>query len=223
MEKSLLNDLIDRLWEFADQQEAENRNMKAFARWLADSYGLLPPTLEKTNPTVGRAGPYAETPDSVLSKYIVYMNRYARMYIRKALEGTPLSTGDDFTYLIAVMQSPGLTKSALIALNLHEKPTGMEIIRRLLQKGLLQQSEAQADRRSKRLYLTETGKGALFQAFGRMGKVAEVVGGDLSDAEKEVLTRLLARLDAFHRPVFFQEPGTPSLADLLGLKEDQDE
>ncbi len=123
-----------------------------------------------------------ETVDSVLGKMIAYLYRYSRSYSKKMLEHSPLVTSDDFTYLAVLNARGSLTKTELIDMHMQEKTTGIEIIKRLLKNGLVEQRDDEADKRSKRLSLTNKGKGVLFASFPGMGKVATLVAGNLSEA-----------------------------------------
>jgi DNA-binding MarR family transcriptional regulator len=50
---------------------------------------------------------------------------------------------------------PNLTKIQLIERNGHEKQTGTQIIKRLLEYGLIEEKNDSEDKRSKRLNITE--------------------------------------------------------------------
>jgi DNA-binding MarR family transcriptional regulator len=84
----------------------------------------------------------------------------------------------------------------------------------LLNSGLIEQKNNPADRRSKSLFLTDQGRGVLFQIFDRLRAVAELVAGDLTEDEKWQLLYLLQRLDRFHRPIYLDRREA-SLDDLL--------
>ncbi|MEO6037050.1 MAG: MarR family transcriptional regulator [Saprospiraceae bacterium] len=143
--------------------------------------------------------PTQESPDVSIGKLLVYLNRYMKIYARKALEGSSLGTMDEFVYIAMLIERGPLTKSDLIQRNRHEKPTGMEIIRRLLALGLVVQSDDPDDRRSKRLTITPPGMEAFGQVAGQMSKVSTLLTGNLSAAEKMLLLQLLDKLEAFHQ------------------------
>ncbi len=144
------------------------------------------------------------TPESEICTLLTITYRYVRGYVRQALADSPLANFDDFTYLAALLEAePGaLTKSELIELNIQEKATGIEIIRRLLARGFVTQTPHPTDKRAKHLRLTHAGRGVLFAAFGPMGQVAALSIGPLTPPEKQLLLRLLSKLDGFHHPIF---------------------
>ena len=81
----------------------------------------------------------------------------------------------------------------------------MEIIKRLLQNGLIDQFDDEQDKRSKLVKLNDKGKGLLYSIFGKMGKVSEIVTGDLETDEKIQLLYFLKKLDRFHHHIFTNE------------------
>ncbi len=143
--------------------------------------------------------PLAENTDAGIARLLSYLGRYMKIYARKGLEGSPLGTMDEFAYLAMLIEYGPLTKSDLIQRNRHEKPTGMEIIRRLLVLGMVTQSDDLDDRRSKRLAITPLGSETFGQVAGQMSKVSTLLAGNLSPAEKMLLLQLLDKLENFHQ------------------------
>ncbi len=95
-----------------------------------------------------------------------------------------------------------MSKTDVIARNVHEKASGTEVIKRLLAHGLVAEQAHATDRRSKLLTITEAGRGVLGQVFGRMDQAAQLIAGDLTPAERAQLLYLLQKLDAFHHPIY---------------------
>lgn len=205
MDYGLLKNLIDKLSDY-EAQGGQADNLSAFSEWLYahthPAQAAAPPPAHLNQPTNGSP---SETLDSVIAKLVIFLYRYAKIYIKKALEGSQLQTADEFVYLTALLNRPGLSKMELIEMSIHEKTSGMEIIKRLLARGLAVQHDHTHDRRSKCLYLTEAGRAALFPVFGPMLQVGQLVGGNLSGPEKEQLAALLQKLDTFHKPIYQHE------------------
>jgi DNA-binding MarR family transcriptional regulator len=201
-------DLIKQLVTLAEKFEfsaGQGRDLPAFSAWL---YAQTHPETGQETPAPTSPMPTSETLESIITKLVIFMYRYAKGYLKKALEGTALQTADEFVYLTALLHRPGLTKMELIELNLHEKTSGMEIIKRLLARGLVQQQEGESDRRSKQLYITEIGRTVLLPIFERMHQVSQLVSGNLASKEKEHLVGLLHKLNDFHHPIFANEKQT---------------
>ncbi|MBG8555852.1 MarR family winged helix-turn-helix transcriptional regulator [Hymenobacter guriensis] len=172
--------------------------MAAFASWLHARTAPAPDTA----PVTRSAAKPGEFDESVIGKLITFMYRYARSYLRLALAGSPLITSDDFTYLVTVYGHQPISKTEVIERNIHEKPTGTEIIKRLLKQGFIAEQGHQTDRRRKLLTLTESGREVLFGLFGRMSQVAYMIAGNLEPAERRQLLYLLLKLDHFHHAIF---------------------
>jgi DNA-binding MarR family transcriptional regulator len=109
---------------------------------------------------------------------------------------------DDFVYLAITYGDGPLSKTQIIARSIHEKPTGTEIIKRLLKTGLIHEQPHTTDRRIKVLTMNEYGLGVFFQLFANMSQVASMMAGNLNAAERTQLVYLLSKLDAFHFPIF---------------------
>jgi DNA-binding MarR family transcriptional regulator len=136
--------------------------------------------------------------DNNIGRHFVYMSRYAKSYIKKALEGTALHTAEEFTCLSILFTHDHLSKTDLINRNLQEKTSGTEVIKRLITNGLATQWDDEHDRRGKRIAITPRGKEQLHIVFKDMNHVGKMVTGNLSFEEKLNLKYLLQKLDDFH-------------------------
>jgi len=136
--------------------------------------------------------------DNNIGRLFVHMSRYAKSYIKKALDGTPLLTAEDFTALSILLTHDHLSKSELINHNLQEKTSGMEVIRRLIATGLVTQWDDEKDKRSKQIAITEKGKLLLYEVFNDMSNVGKMITGKLTISEKLTLQYLLQKLENFH-------------------------
>jgi MarR family transcriptional regulator, lower aerobic nicotinate degradation pathway regulator len=195
MNFSFIKQLIGAAEQFAEQYPG-NTDMARFARWLQEQINEQPmPVAPPVDPASG------ETLDSVLVKLLIYLNRYAKMYSKKALEGTLLGSVDEFVFLIYLENMGQATKMELIEMARLEKPTGMEIVRRLLKMGFITQEKHATDQRSKSIRITPQGQAALFSSFEKMGQVSHLVAGNLRLPEKMHLLQLLQQLEDFHRPI----------------------
>ena len=133
----------------------------------------------------------AVTSDIEIGMLVSCVYRYAKLYSKKALIGTPISTIDEFTYLVQLLRDTKPSKTELIEENIHEKTTGTEILRRLIGNGLIEQFDDPNDRRSKWLKLSGPGLELMEQIMPRMNQAATLVGGELNMAEKQQLAGLL--------------------------------
>lgn len=220
MNYELLKEIIINLEIFEQENEPQNSSLKDFGLWLLERQNagyqsnngvmgvsnLVPQDIKST----------AEQPEMVIGKLLTFLSRYLKIYLKKGLEGSLLTTGDDFTYLATILNKGSLTKTELILLSAHEKTSGMEVIKRLLINELIEQTDDENDKRSKRISLTQKGMGVLMQSFEAMGKVGIIASGDLTNQEKKQLVYLLKKLDNFHNDIYLnhREKGLDEILEL---------
>lgn len=197
MKYELLQTLLPYLEEYERSYPNQERTQH-FAVWLARK------TAEQEQVKPSDAG---HDEAARIQQLLVYLNRYARNYAKKALEGSVLGGMDEYVYLRILSDTGGMTKSDLIYRNRHEKPTGMEIIRRLLTAELVEQSDDPDDRRSKQLRITASGSNVLNQLSVRMHVVWELVTGNLNSAEKLLMLQILEKLETFHQLLLARTKG----------------
>lgn len=198
MNYSILQKIIGDLENFEAENTSNPVSMEDFVGFLNQKYlgRILTP-----QPVVVPS----ENAENNIGQLVAFMYRYAKGYIKKALEESTILTLDDFGYLAAVWQYGNLTKTQVIEKNIHEKNTGMEILKRLINNQLLEQQDDENDKRSKRLKITPLGQAELFKSFDGMLKVSKIISGKLNDTERLQLFYLLNKLHNFHNPIFLQE------------------
>lgn len=126
------------------------------------------------------------------------LNRFAAMYSKKALVHSELNNLEDWGYLITISHLGSPKKSELISELISEFPSGIEVIKRLLNNGLTEEYMDSNDRRSKRIKLTDKGRKVLFETMHYMKEISLLAFGPLSNAEKQLLMLILEKLDSFH-------------------------
>ena len=140
-----------------------------------------------------------------LSSLVGTLYRYVKTYSKKAFENSIIQNIEEFTYMAFLLSYGKMTKSELISRNVHEKTTGMEIIRRLIGYGFVVQSDDAQDKRSQNVEITEGGRIEIMKLFQEMSKVSTIVSGNLTEQEKMILSYLLNKLDGFHRHIYDHE------------------
>ncbi|CAH0996761.1 hypothetical protein EMA8858_02896 [Emticicia aquatica] len=199
MNYTILQELIANLEDFEGETASKAIKMEDFVLFLNQKYLK---NLASSKPTIDVN---AKNDTNNIGQLVAFLYRYAKGYIKKALEESTLLTLDDFGYLAAVWQQGDLTKTQVIEKNIHEKNTGMEIIKRLIANNLLEQYNDLTDKRSKRLKITALGQTELFKSFDGMLKVSQIISGKLNSSEKIQLFYLLSKLHDFHNPIFLNE------------------
>jgi MarR family transcriptional regulator, lower aerobic nicotinate degradation pathway regulator len=136
--------------------------------------------------------------DGYLSALIGRMAKYAAFYSKKGLKSMELNNYEDVLFLIRIIHIGTPKKSELIYDLLTEFPSGIDIIKRLINLGLCEEFPDEHDRRSKRVKITEKGLSMMPAYFGVLGKVSQMATILLSADEKELLIGLLEKLEYFH-------------------------
>ena len=214
----LIHHLVDLVEKFEGEAGNRELSLQDFAGFLINHTA---PAADETvsldvrfGPEDGESQRMAYQLDNNIGRLFVYMSRYAKFYIKKALEGTPLQTAEDFTCLSILLTHNDLSKKGLISHNLQEKTSGTEVIRRLINAGLAVQVDDEKDKRGKRVSITNDGRELLYKVFRDMSYVGQIVTGDLSEQEKLTLNYLLQRLEDFHYRIH-DEKSINSKADLI--------
>lgn len=198
----LLHQLLTLVEEFEAESSNTNGTIQEFTGFLLNKAGNTRPEIVSADVRFGRKEPEAQNrafiTENAIGRLFVYMSRYARSYIKKALDGTPLTSPDDFTCLAILLTHDELSKKELIEKNMQEKTSGSEVIRRLIAAGLVKQKDSTEDKRIKKVFITNQGRELLYRVFNDMNHVGTIVSGRLTRAEKLVLQHLLQKLEDFH-------------------------
>jgi len=198
----LIHQLINLVAELEEEKRGQEVSIQDFTGFLLNKAGNPAGSDHDTEVRFGESDvaalDIAYQLDNNIGRLFVFMSRYAKSYIKKALEGTPLQTGEDFTALAILLTHTHLSKSELISHNLQEKTSGTEVIRRLIASGLVRQWDDVKDKRSKHIAITDEGKRLLYQVFEHTSYVGKIITGRLTTAEKFTLQYLLQKLENFH-------------------------
>lgn len=211
MNWELIKDVIDYVQKFQEDlgnSKDYSNDIQGFKYWISDKVGndILEKEPYWDGKEIGRSA------ESAINTFILHLNRYAKTYSKSAIHGSDFSTQEEFIYLINLKAFGEMSKIELIKKNIHDKPTGIQIINRLIDHGWVEQNDSIHDRRSKTLKITEKGIQMLDRHMNKIRQASKVVCGDLTQSEKMQLIRLLTKLEDFHQPIYREniEP-----ADLL--------
>ncbi|MBL7789084.1 MAG: MarR family transcriptional regulator [Chitinophagales bacterium] len=184
-------------------QKEENlgHNLSDFAYWILDKEN------RSSCIDVSSSNNSLETNDieEEISRLLVLMYRYAKGHLKTYLAEFSELNQEDFTYLYALKRAGSLTKTQLIERNVHDRTTGLEVIRRLVKNGLIHEHEDEHDKRSVRIELTKKGEMAFIEIKSITRKVAKLITGKLTAKEKQKMYELLKKLDVFHQPLYLSK------------------
>ncbi len=140
--------------------------------------------------------------ENEICKQVLLLGRYSKLLIRKGLGDFPELANEEFTYLYRLKDEPFLTKIQLIEKNGHEKQTGTQIIKRLLEANLLEEKNDLGDKRIKRLNLTKKGEEVFHESVSKVNQTSKVLSGKLQNNEKTELLTILKKLNEFHAHIY---------------------
>lgn len=208
MKYKLIKDVIGLLEEFETQENVQH-DIYGFKQWIADQHQqeAVALAIDWEGKDKGRSA------ESVINTLIVHMNRYAKFYSKSAIYDSPFSTQEEFIFLINLKAFGAMTKMELIKKNIHDKPSGMQVINRLIANGWVIQEDSAIDKRSKVIQITPAGIAALDQQMDKIRDATKIVTGKLNDQEKNQLIYLLEKLNDFHNPIYNQNINSKDLLD----------
>lgn len=207
---ALVKDVLDLVGTFEDQNNNNfPLNLTGFKQWIVQQEkekGHLEITIDWEGKEKGRSV------ESVISTHLVHMSKYAKIYSKAAIHDSKFSSQEDFIFLITLKAFGAMTKMELIKRNIQDKPTGMQIINRLIGLAWVEQKSSTEDKRSKIINITNEGLIALETQMEKIRIATQMVTGNLTQSEKLTLISLLDKLEQFHHPIFLEHAGQ---ADLL--------
>ncbi|GAB1370085.1 hypothetical protein MASR1M45_01430 [Candidatus Kapaibacterium sp.] len=195
-----IDEIIELLKEWKEfKQYSNDGNIAEFGFWLTNKLKFdnhnSTPTLKDGEKLTKK---YSGNSQFLASYYINRMNKFIKIYTKELFHDLDLYSSDDFSFLALVHQMNRPRKKELCELNLTEITTGLDIIKRLISKGMIFEVRDENDKRSKRLDITEYGLKTVLAAYQKLNEMTEDVLGDLNENEREIVINFLARLNSYH-------------------------
>lgn len=211
MNYELLHDVINLVKDFETKNNKGNYddNIDGFKSWISHQL----PLSEVNNKADWQGKDNGRSIESIINTLIVNMNRYAKNYSKSAIYNSDFSTQEEFIYLINLKAFGKMSKIELIKKNVHEKSIGIKIIDRLIKHNWVLQEDSLEDKRTKILSITELGINTLNAQMQRIRQASKIVTGNLSEAEKTQLVKLLQKLDNFHQSIYDEQISSELLID----------
>lgn len=199
MKTDFIIDLLHKVKEFENSSACKhNCSVEDFRIWMNDKKY----TEESPTKLFKNENHQVSFTENEICKQVLLLGRYSKLLIRKGLSDFPELANEEFTYLYRLKDEPFLTKIQLIEKNGHEKQTGTQIIKRLLEAGFVEEKNDKADKRSKRLNLTELGEQTFHESVEKVNQTSKILSGKLDDEEKADLLGLLKKLNQFHAHIY---------------------
>ena len=186
----IIKEIVHWLEKYQNENHAENYSLESFIIWLNSRlFSEVKGGKSKHSP---------ELLDMQLSFSLVMQNRYYKTYAKKVLGESELTSPDGFSFLYHLDLSDSLRKMELIKMHRLEPPSGIEVLKRLLNKGLIEEYDDADDKRAKRIKITPKGKKELKLVMPKMSEVFRLMTAELSLKEKVHMLAFLEQMNDFH-------------------------
>lgn len=133
------------------------------------------------------------------------LSHHARHYVKKLVRDTALSSWNDLVMVIVLYHRGSQRKSDVIQQSLMDLSPGIEVLKRLIKRGIIIEEPDPEDKRAKRVELTREGRELYESLQSEMHVAGQIVAGNLTAKEKWLILPLLQKLVHFHQPIFVDD------------------
>jgi DNA-binding MarR family transcriptional regulator len=186
----ILKDIILWLEEYQNDNHIDEQSLESFIIWLNSRI------FSEGNAEKSQHSP--EMLDMELSFLLVMQSRYYKTYTKRVLGESELTSPDGFSFLYHLNLTDSFRKMELIRMHHLEPPSGIEVLKRLLNKGLIEEFDDAYDKRAKRIKITDKGKKELQIIMPKMSEVFRLMTAELSLNEKLHVVGFLKQMNDFH-------------------------
>lgn len=201
-------------WE-AFIKSKRGTSVEDFAQWvLKKERGEIESPENATrfvDPLLGKVqlqGDYPAIPTSegLAIHIVIRLFKAIRFYFKPTLQKHGFKSLEEFLFLATLSWKNNISKKTLCRTNMTDIPTGIDIIKRLIQQGLINEQENAEDKREKLLMITQNGEQKLYEIFVSPEGTTDVMA-DMNTEERIVFMRMIDRLNNFHTKVYHQQVG----------------
>lgn len=133
----------------------------------------------------------SQSPSHLLRRCVQYAND---LFSREP--GASDLTKQQFTVLSAVEQNEGMSQTDLVAITGIDRSTLAEMIRRMIEKGLLDRERTESDQRANSVRIAASGKKALRSARTASDRVERTLLAGLAAADRARFLKMLSAVAA---------------------------
>ncbi len=135
---------------------------------------------------------------------IARISRFHDFYLRKFLNDLPINTRLEYLFLYSVDVLGQVRKTDIIHLQLVEFTTGMDIIKRLINQGFLDEFPNTSDKRTRLLGITESGKILLKNATKKLQEEIDMFLSGIDENKWKKIIPVLEEIHDFHNEVYLK-------------------
>jgi DNA-binding MarR family transcriptional regulator len=181
MDYVLLKELIGLLEKYQEQHASQK--IEDFMIWLNNR--LFEPTTSEGHSTHN---------ELLITFKWRYLNKELKKRTKSILSQSRVSSIDEYSFLLHLDYQESFRKMEIVNMHNLEAPTGIEIIKRLLKNGLIEEFPDQQDRRAKRIKLSQTGLNELTTLKPAIDSIFREFTSNLDLNEKIQLSGILDKL-----------------------------
>ena len=176
--------------------ETGSDNVSAFSVWLNRRLNAHPAGVANTGD------------DNRMLVWLTHrLSKMFRWYAKETLQANGLTSMDEYFFLISINKIGTPSKTKVYADTITEINTGTQMMKRMIDAGLIEEVTDKQDKRVRRVKLTSKGKRTRENFFQQSVSDLKLKSGNLSETEKKELIRLLAYLEKFHTNIYFNDSG----------------
>ncbi len=175
-------------------EETRSDDYSEFSIWLNRHFSTPPAPSSKT------------ADDNRMIVWLTHrLSKLFRWYAKDTLKANGLTSMDEYFFLISINRLGNPSKTEVYADTITEINTGTQMMKRLIEAGLIAELTDKKDKRIKRVMLTAKGKKTRENFFQQTIPDLKLKTGNLSDTEKKEVIRVLAYLEKFHSNIYFND------------------
>jgi DNA-binding MarR family transcriptional regulator len=186
----LLSDIIHWLELFNKENPENETSLESFIIWLNSRLFAEHYDAQSTHGE--------DTLDLELSFLLALQNRHYKVYAKRALGESELSSPEGFSFLYHLSIVDSYRKMELIKMHHIEPPSGIEVLKRLLKKELIVEFDDPDDKRAKRIRISDTGRKEVHTIMPKMQRVFKSMTAEMSLNEKVHVVSFLRQMNDYH-------------------------
>ena len=186
----IIQDLIKWLEKYSTESSPEKFDFRNFVVWL-NSKVFAGNSMHHT-------GNDASMIDMELTFLLIMQNKHYKSYSKKALCNSVINSPESFSFLYHLDLVDSYRKMELIKMHLLEPPSGIEVLKRLLKKGLIDEFDDPDDKRAKRIKITDGGRKEVLANLKGMQKVFKTMTAGKTMNEKLHIISALRDINEYH-------------------------
>ena len=146
------------------------------------------------------------------NRFIVWtihrLSKYFRFYSKGFLNANGLNSMDEYFFLVSINNRVNPAKNEVYKDTISELTTGAQMMKRLVQIGMIKEVDDEKDKRLKRVTLTAFGNQTRKNILEQSREDLLLKVGNLSQVEKKQLKSSLTYLEKFHNEIHQNDTDT---------------